>query len=168
LQLLPGKTVQYTAKKSGSFRKAKDFPAPEVLELRIGAPVIFCKNNGSIWANGTLGTVVKLSDDRIDVRVGKGPVVSVPRDEWQQEKAKEGSYIQFPLQIAYALTVHRVQGLTLDRAIVNLEGGAFTGGQLYVALSRTRTRDGLSLDRKIQRSDVRISTRMAEFFQSIR
>jgi ATP-dependent exoDNAse (exonuclease V) alpha subunit len=164
LQALPGKTIRYVAAKDGCFRGKKDLPAPEILELRVGAPVIFCKNNGATWVNGTLGTVAKLSRDRIDVRVAGNAVLPVTREEWQSTDERAGTYVQFPLQIAYALTVHRVQGLTLDRVIVNLEGGAFTGGQLYVALSRTRDPGGLFLDRKIQRSDVRISTRTAKFF----
>lgn len=157
----------YECRTTGTFDEAKDAPAPRVLTLRKGALVIFNKNNGSKWINGTSGIVESLSDSIIEVRILKSnEVVAVKREEWKiyqyeidRDTAKVyekevGSFIQFPLQLGYALTIHKAQGKTLDSVIVDIDRGAFAHGQLYVALSRTRKKADIHLVKPISLYDI--------------
>ena len=157
----------YECRTSGTFDEAKDAPAPRILTLKKGAIVIFNKNNGTTWINGTSGIIESLSDNIIEVRILKtNEVVAVTRDEWkiyQYEidkitgkfyEKEVGSFIQFPLQLGYALTIHKAQGKTLDNVILNIDRGAFAHGQLYVALSRTRKKTDIHLIKPISSYDV--------------
>ncbi len=119
--------------------------APEMLELKIGAQVMFVKNNFSAgYANGTLGTVVDFVSDAPVVQTADGEEIVVPVESWVMEIA--GAIIaqvsQFPLRLAWAITVHKSQGMTLDAVSVDLSK-SFVAGMGYVALSRVRSLDGL-------------------------
>ncbi len=170
--------VIYEAKLKGSFETAKDFPSPKTLCLKKGALVIFNKNNANEWINGTSGIVEDLSENAIKVRLlSGGRVVYVKREEWKSfsydydilsgeiTERETGVFTQFPLQLGYALTIHKAQGKTLDKVIIDLSGGAFDHGQAYVALSRTHTKSDIHLIRDLKESDIILDSRVLEFLQ---
>ena len=159
LALLPGTVYTYKAKIDGKYPEML-FPTDETLCLKNGAQVMFVKNDSSpekAFYNGMIGTVCSIGSDGFTVR-GKdtGALIKVEREEWENtryvinERTNEiteevdGTFSQFPVKTAWAITVHKSQGLTFDRAIIDVQH-AFTHGQTYVALSRCRTLDGLVL-----------------------
>ena len=163
LQLLQTQPKSYIGEIRDDFRIDKEkLPAPMTLILKLGAKVMFTKNDiKRRWVNGTVGEVVKLDDDRIKVEIEDNwgrRVVSVEMEIWKNFKfqydadknsvvaTEVGSYRQFPLTLAWALTVHKSQGKTFDKVHLDLGGSAFAEGQVYVALSRCRTLSGLSLE----------------------
>lgn len=166
----------YDAQVVGSFEKMQDTPSPKTLVLKEGALVIFNKNNYPDYINGTSGVVEKLDERAIVVRcLQDHKYITVRREEWKsfaydidsetgEVKEKEtGSFIQFPLQLGYALTIHKAQGKTLDRVIVDIDRGAFAHGQLYVALSRTRRKADMLLKKGITEDDIIFSARIKSF-----
>lgn len=166
----------YEAQLSGSFEKMQDTPSPKTLTLREGALVVFNKNNYPDYINGTSGIIEKLDERAIIVRcLQDNKYITVRREEWKsfaydideesgEIKEKEtGSFIQFPLQLGYALTIHKAQGKTLDRVIIDIDRGAFTHGQLYVALSRTRKKSDMLIKRGLSEDDVIFSPRIKSF-----
>lgn len=180
---LKGKPESYHATREGSFAHAPDdrLPAPAQLVLKPGAQVMFLRNdNERRWVNGTLGTATSLARGHIDVRLPDGATVQVEPVEWQDiryafdEKTRSiveevtGTFTQFPLMPAWAVTIHKAQGLTLDRVLVDLGRGAFAEGQVYVALSRCQTLEGLALRRPVRLSEVRCSQAAQEFYAKLR
>jgi ATP-dependent DNA helicase PIF1 len=181
LNELPGKIKSYQATIVGKFEaNAENYPAPELLELKKGAQVMFTKNKpGGGWVNGTLGIVEGLENDLIRVNVSEDSktksVVHVEKEKWDRIKhvfdPKQGrinrevigSYSQFPLRLAWAVTIHKAQGQTFDYVKVDIGNGAFASGQLYVALSRCRSIEGLSLATAIRESDVQLDPHVLEF-----
>lgn len=166
----------YEATLTGSFEKMKDTPSPKTLTLKEGALVIFNKNNYPDYINGTSGIIEKLDERAIVVRcLQDNKYITVRREEWKsfaydideetgEVKEKEtGSFIQFPLQLGYALTIHKAQGKTLDRVIVDIDRGAFAHGQLYVALSRTRRKSDMLIKRGLSEDDVIFSKRIKSY-----
>ncbi len=145
-------------------------PAPAQLILRRGARVIFTQNDSEgRWVNGSLGRVVEFDADRITVKMdATGDTQEVAKARWPQsrwswndatkqlEPKEDYSYEQFPLAHAWALTIHKAQGMTLDAVEIDLGKGAFAAGQTYVALSRARSLEGLRLVRPLQPRDVQI------------
>lgn len=154
-------------------------PAERVLELKVGARVMFIRNdlNGE-YVNGTLGTVTGFVEDAVLVQTDDGRGVGVVAHLWEsirytydpgsQEIRKDvvGSFSQLPLKLGWAVTIHKSQGLTLDAAVVDLSGGAFAPGQAYVALSRCRSLEGLRLQHPMRRADILVDGRVAEFMRS--
>jgi ATP-dependent DNA helicase PIF1 len=159
---------------------ADRLPAPMTLALKPGARVIFTQNDPEgMWVNGTLGTVRKVEPDAVTVRIDPfddkpGEEVIVGKASWPQtrwkwnEKAgameveEEWRYVQFPLAPAWAITIHKAQGMTLDHVGVDLGRGAFAPGQTYVALSRARSLEGLRLSRPLREEDVQVDPAIAE------
>lgn len=173
---LTTETHTYVCQTKGTFDEAKDCPAPRVLTLKKGALIIFNKNNGGTWINGTSGIVEKLENDAIAVRIlSNNNIVTVKREEWKSYKydydrdtgtvteTEIGSFIQFPIQLGYALTIHKAQGKTLDKVIIDINRGAFAHGQLYVALSRTRKKEDIHITRRIDESDIIMDDRVIDF-----
>lgn len=163
LNSLPSELHTFRAKVDGNFPR-NSYPADEVLHLKKGAQVMFVKNDTGQqrrFYNGMLGTVTDIDSDGIYVRpTGADYEINVEPMVWENkkytvnEKTKEisdtvdGSFTQIPLKLAWAITIHKSQGLTFDRAIIDASS-SFTHGQTYVALSRCRTLEGLVLDRPI-------------------
>ena len=182
LEALEDAPAAFAAERSGTFGTQigtgtyKQDPAPDPLVLKRGARVMFVKNDpDENWVNGSLGEVQAMSSTGVIVKLDSGAVVTVEAQEWQQleywydDEAGEirqkvvGRYKQMPLQLAWAVTIHKSQGLTFDRVHVHLGRGAFSPGQTYVALSRCRTMEGMTLESPIGAGDVRCDQRVVEF-----
>jgi ATP-dependent exoDNAse (exonuclease V) alpha subunit len=155
-------------------------PAPDILELKIGAQVIFLKNKKPVWINGDTGDVVGLADDIIKIKKHiTNNIIDVSREVWERiqyvynyetqkiEKEVVGTFTQFPLALGWAITIHKSQGMTLDNVVIDLGAGAFCEGQTYVALSRCRTMDGITLSRPISMSDVKADQAVIDFLSSL-
>ena len=151
----------YEGTVQGKFEE-KRFPVDLTLKLKVGALVMFTRNDQQKrWANGTIGTVTKLSKDEIQVTTDGGSTYVVPNCSWKSysyeydkearkmKKELMGTFTQYPLRLAWAITVHKSQGMTFDKLYLDLSRGMFAAGQLYVALSRVRSLDGLFLSRPI-------------------
>ena len=151
----------YEGTVTGKFEE-KRFPVDLTLKLKVGAQVMFTRNDQQKrWANGTIGTVTKLSKDEIQVTTDGGATYVVPNCSWESysyeydkearkmKKELMGTFTQYPLRLAWAITVHKSQGMTFDKLYLDLSRGMFAAGQLYVALSRVRSLDGLFLSRPI-------------------
>ena len=151
----------YEGTVTGKFEE-KRFPVDLTLKLKVGAQVMFTRNDQQKrWANGTICTVAKLSKDEIQVTTDGGVTYVVPNCSWESysyeydkearkmKKELMGTFTQYPLRLAWAITVHKSQGMTFDKLYLDLSRGMFAAGQLYVALSRVRSLDGLFLSRPI-------------------
>ena len=178
LEQLPGDTWKYEANYNGNASKLKDV-VEDLLELKVGAQVMFLRNDyEGRWANGTIGRITSLDDDKIGVELSDGEEYIIERESWEAydyqyddvkkvcKQEKVGSVTQFPLRLAWAITIHKSQGLTFDKVAIDFGRGAFTFGQAYVALSRARSLDGLQLVRPIDHNSVRVSRDILSFASS--
>lgn len=180
LDALEGDAQTYEAIMDGEWSDGdlKDVPSPKSLVLKVGARVMFTKNvteHGVV--NGDTGTVVGLllGGPAVEIDGGRGTVV-LERSDWKRTKygfdlekdtvveVSDGEFRQFPLKLAWAVTTHKSQGQTLDAAMLELETRSFAHGQLYVALSRVRSVEGLYLRRPLTPRDIAIAPRIKEFF----
>lgn len=152
----------YQAEIHDDFKKS-DAPVPEFLRLKVGAQVIFCRNYPQAgYMNGTIGKVSKLDENHIFVTLENGAEINVSRVDWENLQSKYnsqthkmesevvGSFTQFPLKLAWAITIHKSQGMTFDKMHFDLSRGTFQAGQAYVAISRLRSLDGLTLSNPIR------------------
>ena len=166
--------VTYNGTLSGNFSE-RDVPAPLNLTLKVGALVVFVKN-GDKWHNGSMGIVRSLSAREIIVQLLSDghELVSVKPDKWEKiEYSRDendrlvenevGSYKQFPLNLGYAMTIHKAQGKTLDTVVVDVSRGCFAHGQTYVALSRTRHASDMHIASPLQPRDVIFDSRILDF-----
>ena len=164
----------YQAEIHDDFKK-NDAPVPEFLRLKVGAQVIFCRNYPQAgYMNGTIGKVSKLDEEHIFVTLENGAEINVSRVAWENRQSKYnsqthkiesevvGSFTQFPLKLAWAITIHKSQGMTFDKMHFDLSRGTFQAGQAYVAISRLRLLNGLTLSNPIcphhvtQNQEVRV------------
>jgi ATP-dependent DNA helicase PIF1 len=174
LEAMQTKVHIYKAKSSGQF-KDRDFIADKVLRLKAGAQVMMIKNDrDGRWANGTIGKVVKLGKNKIRIQIN-GEVHRIEKTNWQKtnyvvdkktgniKEELAGSLEQFPIKLAWAVTIHKSQGQTFDRCAVDLKHGVFAPGQAYVALSRCKTLKGLYLLSPIMESDITVPNDVSRF-----
>ncbi|MBU2532591.1 MAG: AAA family ATPase [Alphaproteobacteria bacterium] len=166
LNALPGAEYTYAAGVIGEFNQNAQ-PTESSLFLKVGAKVIILRNDADgRWVNGTVAEVSRLTESQVFVKIN-GREHEIEQASWEnrryafdqtQEKIIEtvaGTFRQFPLRLAWALTIHKSQGLTLDKVYIDFGRGTFAHGQAYVALSRCRTLDGLSMARPIRASDIK-------------
>ncbi len=176
LQKIRKNTHEFIAQVTGDFDE-KLYPTEKILQLKEGAQVMFLKNNKEKnVCNGTIGVVQKIDNGTIFIRLQDGSVVDVIREEWKKEKYEYnpknntiekiplGNFSQFPLKLAWAITIHKSQGLTFENVCVNLGYGAFACGQTYVALSRCTSLSGLSLRKKLKLSDIKVDDNALAFY----
>lgn len=181
LARLPGKEIPLTAKVSGTFNPAL-YPTEALLRLKPDAQVMLLKNDPERhYANGTIGKVLDFSDETLTICIEEGGhsrQVKVSRASWEMlrysmdandpEKITAetiGVFEQFPVKLAWAVTIHKAQGKTFDRVIIDLGRGAFEHGQTYVALSRCRTLEGIVLRQPIRQTDILTDERVVDFYQ---
>ena len=157
---LDGEEFCYMGQKDGKFN-TKDFIVPEQLKLKVGAQVMFCRNISHNCVNGTIAKVSDLSEDTITVKLENGAEVNVAQTVWESlervynretkkmESQVVGTFTQYPLKLAWAVTIHKSQGMTFDRMHFDLLHGTFAPGQAYVAISRMRSLEGLTLSNPI-------------------
>lgn len=175
---LKTKLFKYQAKIVGDF-KENQYPNEDVLELKVGAQVMFIRNDATEkrYFNGKLAEVTYLDDDEVTVLLDDSDTeIKLKKEVWEQKRYSLdgqkniqeevlGSFEQYPIRLAWAVTIHKSQGLTFDRLIIDA-GKSFASGQVYVALSRCRTLEGIVLKSKITPdvifSDKRISTFQSE------
>ena len=151
-------------------------PVPLVLELKVGAQVVFVRNDPEKrWVNGTIGKIHSISENSLEVELENGQIHTITREVWENvsyrydketKKIDEevlGTFTQYPLRLAWALTIHKSQGLTFPRVIIGLEGGAFAAGRAYVALSRCQSLEGLTLRTKVNPYDFFVNPAIRSF-----
>lgn len=175
LNLLDSEEFCFDAKVEGDIKLDANLPAEKKLSLKCGAQVIFVRNDLSRrWVNGTIGTISKLSQDEIQVvtESGEYKVSPVSWESYKYEynskekkivKTLVGTYTQFPLKLSWAITIHKSQGMTFDKMILDLSRGVFSKGQLYVALSRVRSLDGLFLVKPVSFGHIGTSEEVISF-----
>lgn len=178
LSRITGPERMFEGELSGKFNvKGDKLPVPQNLPLKVGARVMALKNDmQKRWVNGSLGTVQAVSADTVNVKFDDtGRSHDVVKSSWETLKyvwndAKEeldvevtGAYSQMPLTLAWAVTIHKAQGLTLEDVRIDLERGAFSSGQTYVALSRATSLSGLSFTRPLTPRDVIVERRHASY-----
>ena len=165
LDALPSRSISYKAKVSGEFSRGAQ-PTDETLVLKVGAKVILLRNDADQrWVNGTVARVSRLTNSEVYIEID-GKEHEIEPVSWEsrryafdqtREKIVEtvaGTFQQFPLRLAWALTIHKSQGLTLDKVYIDLGRGTFAHGQTYVALSRCRSLEGLALARVLRPTDI--------------
>ena len=175
LAKLPGRGLSAVAEVSGEFG-GRAYPADERLELKVGAQVMFLRNDtggDGRWVNGTIGEVVKISDTvMVDVDGERHEVHPATWERYRYsysaatktlKKDVVAEFTQFPLRLAWAVTIHKSQGKSYDRAIVDLGERSFAPGQTYVALSRITALDGLFLTRPLRPSDIIVDENVTRF-----
>lgn len=179
LTQLPEPEFRYLSKATGDFNP-RLFPADAALRLRKGAQVMFVKNDPKRhFVNGTIGKVTDIGSELIKVEIENESglkEIEVEPVTWEilRYKLKEngelqtevaGSFEQYPLKLAWAMTIHKSQGKTFDKVIIDMGRGAFEHGQTYVALSRCRSLEGIILKQPLRFQDILVDSRIVDFYE---
>jgi len=192
LRELPGESHLFPATYEGSCtklqkgsadQKEKRLPAPDPLELKIGAQVMLLRNDTHRrWVNGSMATVLEIDppNNLLQIKIWEsGLVTNIGKASWEDKKYKydektdridgevTGVFTQYPLNLAWATTIHKAQSKTIDKIHIDLQGGAFAAGQTYVALSRCPSVENISLARPLKETDIQVSKTITRFFANI-
>ena len=174
---LPGESIFFKGEIKGDFPESS-LPTHLELELKVGAQIIFIKNDkDKRWVNGTIGTIsgIDIEGKYLYVVTDDGTELDVAREQWANvryrynetekkiEEEELGTFVQFPVKLAWAITVHKSQGLTFKRVAIDFSGGFFSGGQAYVALSRCMSLNGLCLKSELTMSDIFVNPNIVQF-----
>jgi len=177
LEKLDGEEIILTGEITGDF-DSKYLPTDVELVLKEGAQIMFLKNDsGGRWVNGTIGKVIGFNyeENVVEVELSDGNIVSVLPERWDiyetsfNKKTKKlekdilGSFTQYPLKLAWAITVHKSQGKTFDKVVIDLSGGVFSCGQTYVALSRCKSLDGIILKSPVKKTQILVDWKISKF-----
>jgi ATP-dependent exoDNAse (exonuclease V) alpha subunit len=185
LDRLTGETYRYQSRLTGEFER-RSLPTDTILQLKIGAQVMLLNNDSEKrWVNGSIGKIVDILPDEVEdelfsydtliVELANGKEVEVLPYTWEMyemrlDKAKEklvtdvtGSFTQYPLRLAWAVTIHKSQGKTFDNAVIDVGRGTFAHGQMYVALSRCTSFEGLVLKQQLQRRHIQMDRRVVSY-----
>lgn len=174
LQLIDSPQFEFKAEIKGTFYE-KEYPVEANLRLKVGAQVMLVKNDNSTpqkWVNGTIAIISKLDKNRISIDID-GEIHQVGTESWEKFEyrlsgkkivsSSIGTFTQYPIKLAWAATIHKCQGQTFKNVCVDMDEGAFTHGQTYVALSRATELDGIFLIKKITYRDLIFDKRVYEF-----
>jgi ATP-dependent DNA helicase PIF1 len=179
LEKIKSESFSFTAMVGGEF-DSKSFPTEEVLTFKEGAKVMFVKNDPEKqYVNGDIGIITRINPFMIEVKC-KGGTMIIQRQKWEKYRYEYvpseidgergsvrkniiGTFEQYPLRLAWAITVHKSQGQTYNSVFIDLHTGSFTSGQTYVALSRCKSLNGIKLQRPISERDVILDQRITEF-----
>jgi len=176
---LKTKLFKYSASFEGKFG-FKEFPTEEILELKVGSKVMFIKNDSEtkLYVNGDVGIIDQLYDTGIIILKGDDKIF-VKKATWEKyeynidineegkkviKKSVVGKFTQFPVRLAWSTTIHKSQGQSYDNVFVDFHNGTFTSGQAYVALSRCRSLEGLTMKRPMREDDVKLDRRIDQFY----
>lgn len=179
LERLPAPLQRFDGTIAGSFEE-KSLPNEQELYLKRDARVMLLNNDSyGRWVNGTLGTIRKIKPEEISVTLDEGETVEVEPLTWKLfrmkyneaalsiENEEIGSFTQFPLKLAWAITIHKSQGKTFDRVIVDIGRGTFAHGQMYVALSRCRSFEGMILKKPVEKRHLIMDRRVIRFLTQL-
>ena len=168
----------FEAEITGEFA-AQKFPTAKTLELKKNAQVIFIKNDtGKKWVNGTIAKIDFITKDFIEIRLQDGSIHRLEKETWENRRYKfdktknriiseiTGTFKQYPIRLAWAITIHKSQGLSFDQVIIDMGRGAFVNGQVYTALSRCRTLQGIKLTKKLRKEDIISDKRIIDFHET--
>ncbi len=183
LDTIDSQVIEYRATSSGRIENIR--PNDQLIQLKIGAQVMFINNDSQKrWVNGSLGRVTRFVSqfdeelneevDLLEVQLADGSLVTTAPFTWEIseyifrsgrfERHTIGTFTQIPLKLAWAVTVHKSQGKTFDRVVLDLGAGSFSHGQTYVALSRCTSLDGLTLSRPVRQQDIKVDRVIVDYF----
>jgi ATP-dependent exoDNAse (exonuclease V) alpha subunit len=188
LAQLPGRQYNSNARYSGTFKqvenpdeKERNLPAPDPLILKIGAKVMLLKNDkNKRWVNGSRGTVENIDAENglVQIRLDRNErIVNIEKEIWEKlsffydketdtiESKIVGTYTQYPITHAWAATIHKAQGQTIEKIHVDLDQGCFADGQTYVALSRCPKIENITLARALKKTDIKVSSEITRFME---
>lgn len=179
LEKIRARNYSYRASITGKFNRSI-YPADEILRLKEGAQIMMLNNDSKRrWVNGSLGKITSIDNGaEIGVELSDGSRVSVAPYTWETSRlsydsaskklisTSMGSFSQYPLMLAWAVTIHKSQGKTFEHVVIDIGDGTFAHGQLYVALSRCTTLEGIVLKRKLQMKHIITDRRIAEFHKA--
>ena len=174
LELINSPQFEFNAEIKGNF-KENEYPVEKNLRLKIGTQIMLVKNDNSTpqrWVNGTIAIISKLEKYKISINIDEN-IYQVSKEKWDKFEYKVtgkkiissvvGTYTQYPIKLAWAATIHKCQGQTFKNVCIDMDEGAFTHGQTYVALSRATEIKGIFLINKITYSDLIFDKRVYEF-----